>query len=420
MQRLTFTNATLVDIDAGARRGARLVIADGRIADVSFSPGAPSGDDPTIDLQGRFVLPGLFNCHYHASYFNVGPGSVAPGLEAPPALQALRAAGNLRLALDAGFTGVVSAGGPHAIDAALKQAIEEGAIQGPRLMAGSRDVSTTGHKADLFPWHWPGEPPGANLCDGPEAFRRGVRQEVQRGAEIIKLFLTTGHGVPDSPPITMELSREELAVAIETAHQRGAKVRGHIANRAAILTAVELGIDLIDHGDGLDEVCIERMLERGVFLAPSMLYPHRVAQAFGGEVAEAMKPALDHMLKVLPLANKAGLKIVLGDDFGATPLNHGDYADELDFYVNVAGIPPLDVLRWATTNGAQLMERAHELGALKPGFLADLIVVDGDPIADIRVLQRRDNVVMVMKDGRFEKNLLSAPRIRSSEDGALA
>lgn len=408
MERTILTNAVLIDVDHGARPGAAISIVGERIEDVSFGP-TQRGDARVIDVQGCAVLPGLFNCHYHASYRGVGGGSLLPvGMEAPPALQTIRATKHLELALEAGFLGVVSAGAPFAIDASLKAAVEEGTIRGPRMMAGSRDVSTTGHSQDLFfPWHWePGTPPSVSRCDGPDEFRRGVRNEIKRGSEIIKIFATSGHGVPGAKT-DMELTREELAAAIEAAHQRGAKVRAHIANRTAVMTAVELGIDVVDHGDGTDEACIEKMLQMGTFLAPSMLYPYRVAEMRGGPVADAMRAELDKMFEALPLANKAGVKLILGDDFGAVPLEHGAYADELDFYVNTAGIPALDVLRWATRNGAALMNREHELGAVQAGFLADLIVVDGDPIADIKVLRDKSRLAAILKGGRFEKDTLA-------------
>lgn len=275
-------------------------------------------------------------------------------------------------------------------------------------MAGSRDVSTTAHLQDrATPWYWDiGENPGFNRCDGADAFRRGVREEVKRGAEIVKIFLTCGH--PDVPEITAEsdLTRDELAAAIEAAHLCGVKVRAHAARCSAVLAAVEQGIDVIDHGDGLDEACIELMAAKGTFLAPSMLYPYRVGQLASGAFGDSVRRGTDHMLKMLPRANAAGVKIVLGDDFGAGPLKHGEYADELDFYVNVAGIPPLDVLRWATRHGPELMGLGHELGRLEPGALADLVVLDGDPVADIGVLKRKDGILAVLKGGRFEKNLL--------------
>jgi imidazolonepropionase-like amidohydrolase len=421
MDRVILTNATLIDLDEGAQPNAAITIAGERVSAVRFGPAAPAPEGArVIDLEGRTVMPGLFNCHYHAAYKRAG-GGLPIGMDAAPALQTLRAAKHLRMALDCGFTGVVSAGAPYAIDAGLKAAVEEGTIPGPRIMAGSRDVSTTGHSQDMaYPWHWgPGEAPATNCRNGADDFRRGVREEIKRGAEIIKIFLTTGHAVPGQSP-ELELSREELAAAVETAHLRGAKVRAHIANRVGLKTALEHGVDVIDHGDGLDEACIDLMLKTGAFLVPSMLFPHRLADVVKGPYADTLKASTEQMLKILPAANKAGVKLLLGDDFGAIPLEHGDYADELDFYVNVAGIPPLDVLRWGTRNGAELMGRGHELGAVQPGALADLMVVDGDPLADIRVLQQKDRIVAVLKGGRLEKDLLGLAGAKATGQAVLA
>jgi imidazolonepropionase-like amidohydrolase len=407
METLILGNATLIDVDRGARPGATITISGDRIREVSFGPPpAPREGDRVIDLQGRSVLPGMFNCHYHASYGGVMAGPV--GMDSSPALQTLRSARHLALALDAGFTSVVSAGAPHGIDAALRTAVEEGMIRGPRLTVGSRDVGTTGHSQDLsYPWHWgPGSGPQINRCDGADDFRRAMREEIKRGAEIIKIFLTPGHGAP-SPSQDLELTRDELAAAIEAAHQRGAMVRAHIANKRGILAALEFEIDVVDHGDGLDEECIERFLETGAFLVPSILWPYRMGQTYDTPYARELRAEAEAMMAILPRANAAGVKLLLGDDFGGgAVLPHGPYADELDFYVNTVGIPARDVLRWATRNGAELVGRESELGSLEPGAIADLLVVDGDPLADIRVLQRPENPVAVLKDGRFEKNLL--------------
>lgn len=412
--RIALINANLIDVDVGARAGAHLVISGERIERVEFGPAPVAREDlRVIDLQGRSLMAGLFNCHYHASYAGIGtltgPPAVPVGMEAPPALQAIRAAHHVSLALDAGFTSVVSAGATYAIDAALKLAIDEGILRGPRITAGSRDVSTTGHSLhNYYPWHWPeGAPASMNICDGADGFRRGVREEIRRGAEIIKVFLTSGHGV-SGPQAEMELLREELQAIIETAHQRRVKVRAHIATREAILTAVELGIDLIDHGDGLDAECIRRIVEKNVFLVPSMLLPARVARHRPGPVGDRIREGMREMFDMLPIANAAGVKLLLGDDFGTAHLVHGSYADELDFYVNEAGIPPRDVLRWGTRHGAELVGMAGELGEVKAGAIADLIVIDGDPIEDIRVLREVDRIPAVLKGGVFQKNRLPA------------
>ena len=200
MSRLVLRNATVVDAD-GARPRCTLVVADRRIAAVRPDhdgagpiPAAP--DDRVIDLAGRTVMPGLVSSHFHATYHNLGTKLTPFGLEEPPAVQAVRAAHHLQLALQCGFTGVVSAGAPFAIDAGMKVAIAEGLFPGPRMLAGSRDVSTTGHAGDKsFPWYWDVGARGAiNRADGPDEFRRAVREEIKEGAEIIKMFVTGGHG----------------------------------------------------------------------------------------------------------------------------------------------------------------------------------------------------------------------------------
>jgi imidazolonepropionase-like amidohydrolase len=309
-----------------------------------------------------------------------------------------------------GFTSAVSAGAPFAIDASMVLAIREGAIAGPRLMPGSRDVSTTGHANDYAPWYWGVSEPGAlHLCDGPDEFRRAVRQEIKEGARIIKMFVTGGHGVPRDPE-RIEMTAEEMGAAIEAAHLRGAKIRGHIANRDAIVMAVEHGIDVIDHGDGMDSECIERIVAAGTFVVPSMFFLFKYAELLKSQspaLAQGMQDELDAALAILPVASGAGVKLVLGDDYGAAGFPHGIYGEELEFYVKVARIAPLEVIRWATVNGAELMGRGHDLGTVSAGKVADLLVVDGDPIADISVLADRSRIVAIMKDGRFVKDELA-------------
>lgn len=415
MARLVLRDATVLDAD-GARPDQVVVVDDRRITAVGPSSERPEliGDGPAdrvVDLGGRTVMPGMVSSHFHATYHELGSKPAPFGLEEPPAVQAVRAAHNLQLALQCGFTGVVSAGAPFAIDAGMKAAIAEGLFPGPRVVAGSRDVSTTGHAGDKsFPWYWDVGARGAiRRADGPDEFRRAVREEIKEGAEIIKMFVTGGHGTV-APAERTEMSRAELAAAVEAAHERGALVRGHIANRDAVHLALDVGVDVIDHGDGLDEAAIERMVELGTFLVPSQLFPVRFARAMGGGglgFTADMEADVERSLAILPKANEAGVKLLCGDDYGAIALPHGRYADELEFYVKEAAISALDVLRWATRNGAELMGRGHELGSVRPGYLADLVVVDGDPLADIAVLQDQARVVAVLKGGTFVKDELA-------------
>jgi imidazolonepropionase-like amidohydrolase len=409
--RIVFRGATVLDGEHPPRGEATVVVEDNRITSVGEGDAVtPGPEDRVVDLGGRTLMPGMVTCHFHATYHELGllPGPF--GLSEPPALQAVRAVINLEKVLMSGFTSAVSAGAPFGIDASMVLAIREGAIVGPRLVPGSRDVSTTGHANDYAPWYWGVSEPGAlHLCDGPDEFRKAVRQEIKEGARIIKMFVTGGHGVPRDPE-RIEMTAEEMGAAIEAAHLRGARIRGHIANREAILMAVDLGIDVIDHGDGMDGECIERIVAAGTFVVPSTFFLFKYAELLKSQsptLAQGMQDELEAALAVLPVANEAGVKLVLGDDYGAAGFPHGIYGEELEFYVKVAGIAPLEVIRWATVNGAELMGRGHDLGTVSAGKVADLLVVDGDPVADISVLADRSRIVAIMKDGRFVKDELA-------------
>ncbi len=410
--RLVLSGATAVDAD-GARPQTTVVVEGRRIVAVRTGMPVEVGpDDRVVELHGRTVMPGMVSSHFHATYNELGSKPAPFGLEEPPALQAVRAAHHLELLLRCGFTGAVSAGAPFAIDASMKAAIGEGLFPGPRLMAGSRDVSTTGHAGDKsFVWYWDVGARGAvHRSDGPAEFRRAVREEIKQGAEIIKMFVTGGHGTV-APSEQTEMTPEEITAGIEAAHQRGALVRGHIANRQALHMALDAGIDVVDHGDGLDEAAIERMVAAGTFLVPSQLFPARFAEMMGGSAGglgftAAMAEDIERALAILPVANAAGVRLLIGDDYGAISLPHGRYADELEFYVKEAGIPALDVLRWATVHGFELMGRGHELGLVREGYLADLLVVDGDPLGDIGLLQDQARLLAIMKGGALVKDEL--------------
>ena len=382
-----------------------VVVEGERITSVADGlPGGLRPDDRVVDLAGCTVLPGMVNCHFHAAYHNLGSVTAPFGLEEPMAMQVVRAVRNLETLVLAGFTGAVSAGAPFAIDASMKSAIERRLIVGPRLVPCSRDISTTGHAGDRsYPSHWEVGALGAiRRSDGPDEFRRSVRLEVKEGAEMIKIFVTGGHGTV-GPRERTEVSRDELAAAIDAAHQRGARVRGHIANKDALLMALDLGIDIVDHGDGLDHEGIERLLETDTPLVPSMLFPARFLASMGGVslgFTDEMRHDVDAMASVLPDANAAGVRLVLGDDFGAVNFPHGPYADELVYYVDEVGIPALDVLTWATRNGAEVLGRGDDLGTVETGKLADLVVVDGDPVADIHLLRDPGALLAVFLGGR--------------------
>ena len=412
-ERLFLRNANVVDGEHAARLGCTVVIEGPTITTISnheTSP-EPGPADQVHDLAGRTLMPGLFTCHFHSTYHELGAVFTPFGYEYPPAYQALLAANHLRTALECGYTSAISAGAANEVDPSLKRAIDDGLVPGPRFVPGGRELSTTGHCNDNTPWYWNMAVTGAvRLCDGAEGFRLGVREEIKRGAEIIKLFVTAGHGTT-APKSRVELTRDELAAAIDTAHERGALIRGHIANKKAMLLAIELGIDIIDHGDEMDDECIAALVETGTFLLPSLYFPKHFIETMGVGLgfSEAMKADLDYSYEVLPKANAAGVRILLGDDYGAVGFAHGLYGNEFALYADEIGIPALDVVRWATRNGADLIGRP-DLGTVAEGATADLLVVDGDPLSTISLLAD-PAALTVIKGGSVVSGVLPGARV---------
>ena len=296
------------------------------------------------------------------------------------------------------------------IDADVWLAIQEGLIPGPRMMPASRGLDAIGGYTDQEKWWWNLGNKGAQLlCSGPAEFERAVRTEIKRGARMIKLFLSGGHAVAEHEGES-SLSKEELSTCIRTAHSRHAKVRAHIAWKNVLLEAVAAGIDVVDHGDQMDEECIDAMLERGVFWVPSafftaqMLSPTAALSMATSEQMAGLRDEFDNVLRRVQQARSNGMRVVLGDDYGIIVLPHGRYMEELEFYVKQVGIPALDVIRWSTKNGGELLGGAIKTGQVRAGYYADLLVVDGDPSVDIAVLQDRGRVRGILKGGVFVRD----------------
>ena len=410
MSRTIFTDANLLDGEHPAKPGCTVVVEANRVTSVTAGGldtlAEPPGErDRVVDLAGRSLMPGMTSGHFHTTYHDVGATERPFGLEHAPAYQAYRALSNAQLALSHGFTSVCGASCAFDVDASLDAAIRAGIVEGPRIVPASRDLITTGDSNDTLPWWWDAHGRGVvRVCDGPDEFRKAVRDEIKRGARMVKLYVTGGHGVT-TPKHNVSLALDELHAAVDAAHGRGARVRAHVAHKQAILDCVAAGVDVIDHADGMDDECIEALAAAGTIVLPSLYLPLTILRLLGdapgadtlGFTTETGQD-FAQMCAMLGRAVEAGVTICVGDDYGASLTPHGDYAKELALYVEHAGVPALEVLRWATRNGRALMG-IDGIGTIEPGALADLVVVDGDPSVDITVLQC--GVRAVMKDGRF-------------------
>jgi imidazolonepropionase-like amidohydrolase len=404
MSRVVFRGASIVE---GARlvRGVTVVVEGSRIVSVGDDGAHDARDAQVFELAGRTLLPGLVTAHFHATYEDLATPTTPVGTEKPPGYLALRAARHFERALLEGFTGVVSAGGPFHLDAQIALAIDDGLVRGPRIVAGSHALVTTGDPSYFHgDWWWElGNKGGYLVADGPAELRKAVRREIERGAGMIKIFPTGGHGLVEDRRIR-GLSSDELRAVVAAAHERGKKVRAHAVWKPILLECIAAGVDVIDHGDELDGECIDAMAKAGTFFVPSMrflrLFLDDLAQERGGK-ARALAPLAaeyENLRRWVPVASGAGVKLLLGDDYGVRLLPHRGYAEELAFYVRECGVAPADVLRWATQHGAELVGAG---GRVAKGVHADLIVVDGDPLADVSVVADPEKLLAVMKNGAF-------------------
>ncbi|UDY37641.1 amidohydrolase family protein [Dermatobacter hominis] len=398
-----------------------------RIAAVEPS-GSPSED--AIDVDGMTVLPGLITSHLHPDFYRYELASnERPGKELPPGVMMAIGVRTCRVLLESGFTGYSGAGCAHDIDAQLKLAIAGDIVPGPRIRACGHHIGTTGDVNNRGPWWKAYRDPGIDLRgDGPDELRRLVREEIARGVETIKVFASAGHGIPGENRRTM--SRVELATVVETAHERGAKVRAHVTDKAMILECIELGVDVIDHGDEVDDECIDAMVAARTFWVPSAVYLWSVLEVGYARHFGVTRELYEQVRHTLPIAHRAGVRILIGDDYSGVfrdliaddPLDHqvGNYAREFAFYADIDGLSAADVLSWGTRNAGELLvDPPAKVGVVEPGALADLIVVDGDPLADLTLLARPDAALAaVIKDGSFVIDRLATRRPSSGASQA--
>ena len=395
MARTLFTNANMLDGERAAQPETTVVVEGNRISEVSARPVATQPDDVIYDLSGYSLLPGLGTGHLHVEFHHMDMAllpHVYNGAERPAGVLMAVAINVCRDLLASGFTMAVSAACSNELDACLKMAMEEGLITGPRLLACSPHIETTGNERPN--WWYDARNTGMQIyVDGPEEMRKAVRTQIRRGADWIKILPTGGHGITE--PHFRRISSDEIQAVVQTAHEMGKRVRAHAAWRELIAECVEAGVDLIDHGDEIDEEIIEAMVEHGTFWVPSIRAldvalgisdkGYVPAGGLDAEMTNGVQDEWDNLAKMLPIANDAGVKILPGDDYGVPIIAHrpGIYSTEFSTYVNQVGIKPLDTIRWATRNMAELMELPGELGTIAPRALADLVVLRDDPSNDV-------------------------------------
>ena len=387
-----------------------LVVEDGRITQVSASRVEASslGSDATaIDLSGHTCLPGLIDMHVHLGS-QTSPAAYSEGFRMNPEDYALRSVGYAETTLKAGFTTVRDLGGLQTI--ALRNAINEGRIVGPRIFAAGKSLATTGGHADprnginrelAESLGWPG--PEEGVVAGPYEARRAVRQRYKEGSDVIKLTATGGVLSFAKSGDNPQFMEDEIRAIVETARDYGFKVAAHAHGKEGMRRAVAAGVDSIEHGTYMDEDVFALMREKGTWYVPTIsagVFVSEKAREIG-YYPEIVRPKAERIGALIQAtagrAQAAGVKIAFGTDAGVFP--HGDNAREFVLMVE-AGMPANLALQSATRNAAELLGESASLGSLEVGKYADVVAVAGDPLQNIALMR---DVQFVMKAGAVVK-----------------
>ena len=407
--RLIHAGGLLVRADQPPQEASTVWVRDGRIVEVRTGHLPPDAftdvpaDVEVIDLRAAFVLPGLIDSHVHLDSDKAGVEGQLEGVTRSTPAAAFDALVNAGKTLRAGFTTVRNLGDGDGVVLALRDAINAGKVQGPRILDAGRSISTTSGHMDGrlgFREELAAGFDTAHLCDDVASCRRAVRTQIGRGVDVIKIATTGGVNSRIGAGLGQQMFADEITAIVSTAHLYGKKVAVHAHGADGITAALEAGADSIEHGTSLDARGIELFKRSGAFYVPTLStvngYKERLAAnpaAYSGDVRAKIEWRIGITGKALEKAHKAGIRIAYGTDAGVSL--HGRNADEFELLVKY-GMAPAEALRAATLNAAELLGLEAELGSVEPGRHADLIAVDSSPLADVTVLKQ---VRWVMKAG---------------------
>ena len=411
MAATLFNNVSILDC-TGAQPFTGCVLVEGNLI-TAVVPHAVTLTVPgatVVDGAGRTLMPGLVEAHSHLTFTDVAQ-SVELGF-IPPEEHMLKTATNARCMLDAGFTSCFSAAAAKPrLDIVLRNAIDSGDLPGPRTLAASPEMTVAAGLGDVRLLHMYREN-FAVVCNGPEEFRRFSREMVREGVDTLKINVSGDAGTPASPADKTVMNEAEVAAVCDVAQAHGKRVAAHARSAASVSMCLRHGVEVIYHATLLDDVArsqIEAQRER-VFVAPVLgnLYTtlHEAAPwGISREIAEERGIAFEleqgiHNMKLLHLQ---GVRVLIGGDYGFAWNPIGTDAREISHFVDMLEFSPMDAILAATRLGGQIMGMGDRLGQIRPGYLADLLLVNGDPIKNVAILRQRESIEAIMRDGIFWK-----------------
>jgi imidazolonepropionase-like amidohydrolase len=416
MGNVLFTNARVLDGRGEKAFNGEVLVQGNRIARVINTQqgmrGLPVADAVVVNCAGATLMPGMCESHTHMAWNN---SASLDGIQVmPPEEHTLWTASVAKQYLEHGWTSCVGAAtAKPRLDVVVRNAINSGLIPGPRYLAASQEITVAGNLGDdLLPHiQYPEYSFGAIAC-GPESMRGIVRQFLKWGVDSIKLNLSGDNFVPGAGAHTTWMSDEEVAMAVHETKVRGKRVYVHARSCASIKQALRHNCDVIYHASFTDEEALD-MLEahkHRIFVAPGLSVIVRLLY-HGEEVGISHQKAiemgyeeeLEGAEKSLKAMHKRGVRVLPGGDYGFAWAPHGKNATDLQYLVKYAGMTPLEALKAATLHGGEIMMQGTELGQVREGYLADLLLVDGDPAADLSIMLEKERLLAIMKDGKFFK-----------------
>jgi imidazolonepropionase-like amidohydrolase len=380
-----------------------IIVEEGKISKVGSKKEISTLKDTNF-LEGNILMPGMIDSHVHLC-INGEPDTIKVFINSTLSAYAIKATLYVKRSLEAGFTTLRSLGEPGYLGISIRDAVNQGIIPGSRIFTSGATLSITGGAGTFLPPWINAEISMDIFADGVEEVRKVVRKLVGTGVNLIKILATGGIMSIATEPGVQSYNLDEIETAVFEAHKLGRKVSAHVEGLSGAKDCIRANVDTLEHGIELDQEAVEMMKEKGTFLVPTLLAPYNICKH--GVKAGIQEYAVKKSEKVMKkhtesfkLAYQAGVKIAMGTDTGTPFSQHGNNAEELALYIK-NGMKPMEAIVSATKTASEAIGIDHYIGTLEKGKVADILILSDDPLADITVLQQKEKISTVIKDGEI-------------------